>query len=745
MMTDPLDKLTSRKSPFNTRSVLILLRKYVWMILGVSLTVPAIAGYLTSRTPRSYEARASIVIEASVPQYLGTGFRDVVDLEPNWWNSREQLETEFRILVSESQASATAKALCDKQFRGKPALNFLVPDASCTSQSEYDKVAPIIQGILRAEPVKDSRMVYLVTRSTDPDFAALLANTIAQVYLRRNLERRLSGSQDASSWLEQQHGDLETLLRNAEKALLEYKKKHNIVAVAVEDDESEISTKRQTITRELTEIEVRLVTIRAQREIFNSTKWSDPIAEFSPGMADSAVAAKLKEAYMDQYVVYLELRSKYLEKHPAVTAVEARLGLLKSDLTRELEISRKSLDFQLEMLTKQAAELQAALNTTTKEALSLEGRAAEYHRLKREFEHLVTLTGQVGGRGLETNLVSHLRTNNVRFLDAARSPRAPVAPDVPGAVMIGAVAGILLAFALIGLLESLDNTVKSQDDLEGQVGITFLGFIPSIVDEAADDALPESKGDSGDRKRANLRDTYVWRHPKSSVAECCRSIRTNLLFMSPDRPARTLLITSASPQEGKTTVALSLAATLAQSGLSVLLVDTDMRRPHLHQAFGFPSTSEGLSKAIVGETDVFSVIQKTEIPHLSLLPCGASPPNPAELLHAERFAAIVEQLSQRYDRIIFDSPPVGAVTDAAILARITGGTVFVARAGRTSRDALASAVRQVGADGSVNVLGCVINDLNPLKHGGYGARYYYATYGTYYGAGEKESSKVKHA
>jgi capsular exopolysaccharide synthesis family protein len=297
--------------------------------------------------------------------------------------------------------------------------------------------------------------------------------------------------------------------------------------------------------------------------------------------------------------------------------------------------------------------------------------------------------------------------------------------------------GLLLAFGLAVLIESLDNTIKSQEDLEEGVGMSFLGLIPSIPLDAKDSPDKSTNGNGHTAAPAvpHSKDVFVWMNPKSSVAECCRSIRTNLLFMTPDKPARTLLITSAGPQEGKTTVAVNLAISLAQSGQSVLLVDTDMRRPRLHKAFGIPGNVDGLSKAVVGECDVLSVVRETGIPNLYVLPCGACPPNPAELLHADRFKRIVEQLIERFDRVIFDSPPVAAVTDPVILARLTEGTVFVTKAGTTSRDALSRAYRQLTLDGAVNVLGCVVNDLDVAKHSRYGYYYYYySRYGSYYAA-----------
>jgi capsular exopolysaccharide synthesis family protein len=402
-----------------------------------------------------------------------------------------------------------------------------------------------------------------------------------------------------------------------------------------------------------------------------------------------------------------------------------------------VDLARKAVEARYEVLNKQAADLRAAMDATTREALQLESRATEYNHLKRDLDRAIKLTDEVGGRGKETSLATHLRTNNVRILDLAQVPSGSVSPDIPRAIGVAVAIGLLLAFGLAVLIESLDNTIKSQEDLEEGVGLSFLGLIPSIPLEPKDssDKPAPGNGHPGTPAVPQSKDVFVWLNPKSSVAECCRSIRTNLLFMTPDKPARTLLITSAGPQEGKTTVAVNLAISLAQSGQSILLVDTDMRRPRLHRAFAIPGNVDGLSKAVVGECDVLSVVRETGIPNLFVLPCGACPPNPAELLHADRFKRIVEQLTQRYDRVIFDSPPVAAVTDPVILARLTEGTVFVAKAGTTSRDALSRAYRQLTMDGGVNVLGCVVNDLDVAKHSRYGYYYYYySRYGSYYAA-----------
>jgi polysaccharide biosynthesis transport protein len=297
----------------------------------------------------------------------------------------------------------------------------------------------------------------------------------------------------------------------------------------------------------------------------------------------------------------------------------------------------------------------------------------------------------------------------------------------------------VLALGLAMLLEVLDSTVKDQDDIERKIGLSFLGLIPSIEPGAKESSGTVSPPPAvAALVRSGSKDLYVLSHPKSAVAECCRAIRTNLLFMTPDKPAKKLLVTSAGSQEGKTTTAVNLAITLAQSGLRVLIVDTDMRRPRLHKAFGIPASSNGLSRAILGEVAVLDQVRETGIPNLSLLPCGATPPNPAELLHAERFRRIADELAGAFDRVIFDSPPIGPVTDAAILARMTDGTIIVAKFGETSKDGLTRA-RRLLVDGGVNVLGCILNDLD-LSHGTkYG--YYGAKYGYYYAEDEASTPK----
>jgi succinoglycan biosynthesis transport protein ExoP len=700
------------------------LRKRKWLIAGITLCAGVSAGLVVSKQPRVYEATASIVIELFVPQYLGQGFRDVVEVEPSWWASREALATEFRTLNSRSQAVAVAQALCERQVGGAPALRQLVPDVDCSKPAELARAAGAVQGMLRVTPIKETRIVELTVSSTNPEFAAVAANTIARVYEQRNLERRLSHSANAATWLGDEYQQLLNELRLAEEALVAFKTQNNIVAVSLEDDQNEIATRRKKLSEQLSLVEVQLIAMAAEKGQLAGGS-GDVITDVNPMLAKNSIAQKLKELYIEEYGKLIALQGKYLEKHPAVTAQEDRLQQIKKDLTREGEIARKNFEAEYQLLMKQAADLRVALDKSTRDALRVDAKNAEYNRLRRELDRLIKLTEQVGGRERETSLASNLRTNNIRVLDQARVPGAPVSPNVPRSVAAALAVAFLLAVGLAFLLEAIDNTVKTQEDIEQNLGLTLLGLVPTIEQDERNGTATATEPTIGDP-----RDTYVLSHPASQVAECCRAIRTNLLFMSPDKPARTMLITSAGPQEGKTTVAVSMAITMAQSGLRVLLVDTDMRRPRVHRALGIPSSVEGVSSAILGKGNVKSYVRPTGITNLSVLPCGACPPNPAELLHAERFRNMMEELAAEFDKVIFDSPPLGVVTDASILARITDATMLVVKAGRTSKHALARARRHLGYE--VNLLGCVLNDINLSKQREYGYyAYYYSRYGYY--------------
>ena len=300
--------------------------------------------------------------------------------------------------------------------------------------------------------------------------------------------------------------------------------------------------------------------------------------------------------------------------------------------------------------------------------------------------------------------------------------------------------------------------MKTQDDLEA-LGISFLGIVPAMDSSTSHGSGHYGYGyGSSEGKRSSKkapadpgsqetdqeidRDIFVHDHPKSQVAESLRSIRTNLLFMSADRHVKKLLVTSPSPQEGKTTVAANLAIVMAQSGSKVLLADTDMRRPRVHKVFGIKRPKKGLSTMILGESTAAESIYSTIVPNLDVLVCGPTPPNPSELIHTDTFKRVMNEVTEMYDRVIFDSPPVGVVTDAAILSKMVDGTILIVKSMQTTRDAAKHALNVLQDIDSV-ILGAVLNDLDlsNKKYGQYYYHYYYKKHGYYYGSGDDQKGE----
>src|ERR1043165_5176113 len=297
--------------------------------------------------------------------------------------------------------------------------------------------------------------------------------------------------------------------------------------------------------------------------------------------------------------------------------------------------------------------------------------------------------GLIAMRQKEIDITGPMKTNNVRVLERAIVSGSPVRPQPVQNLLLGLLLGLGTGIALAFAIEALDNTLKTQADVEQFLGVPVLGLVPIIGAAAGAEAAEVS-----DHLRE--RDLGVFLDPKSVAAECCRSIRTNVLFMSPDRPLRTMVVTSPSPQEGKTTTAINLGVTMAEAGSRVLIVDTDMRRPRLHRSFGVPNQT-GISTVIVGKTGLEESIKRTDVPNLDVLTCGPVPPNPSELLHTDRLGAVLADCAKIYDRIILDSPPTSAVTDPAVLGNLTDGVVLVIKAGETTRESAIHARRPPGA------------------------------------------------
>jgi capsular exopolysaccharide synthesis family protein len=400
------------------------------------------------------------------------------------------------------------------------------------------------------------------------------------------------------------------------------------------------------------------------------------------------------------------MAQRYLPKHPEMVRLQAQRDLLDRELAAQIAKIVRGIEAEYAVAADREKALTAELDAAKREKQALDKKEIEYRVLEREVETNRGLYDVLQKRMKETQVTENLRANNIRLIDRAEPPLAPVRPRTRVNLILGLILGLVGGAGLAFFFEFIDNTVKTQEDVEGLLRLPFLGIIPSF------------RGDVGERIATDL---FAHEHPKSSVTESCRVIRTNLLFAAPDKTLRRLLVTSAGPQEGKSTTVTNLGIVLAQGGKRVLILDSDLRRPRLHKVFDVPAGRPGLTTLIMGEATLDEVIFATAVPGLSVIPCGPIPPTPSELLGSRHMEDLLPRLDERFDWVLFDSPPVIAVTDAVVLSRLADGVVLVVKAGKTTRDLVVRAKRQLD-DVGAPILGTVLNDFNVL---GDGYRYYY--------------------
>lgn len=697
--------------------------------VGAVLAVAVVGGTAawTYRQPKIYEATCAIVIETMAPQVL-QGVKEAVELGTgSMWATREFYETQFRIMRSTEVMQRVIERLRlqhDKDFVG-------------SGNADVRAVAQNASGTIRIGNVKDSRVVNIQVEDRSAERAALIANTLADVYIEHNLDFRLSGAKSATVWLTEQESELRKKVEASDLALYDFRKDKNLLDVGLDAKQTMTSQNLQALNQKLSELTIKHVELESTRKLIVAARQDPEEKESLPQIRENPTLGTLRADFIALRKKLADLSPTYLDKHPEVRRVEEQMISVRRDYEQEVDRILKAFDKSYQALVDTEKSLTRKMEQEKQAAIELSKVEVEYKPLQRSAENNGRVYGMVTQRQKEVDLTGMMRSNNVRILDRATVSPSPVRPKVLLNLGLSLAIGLVVGMGLIFALDALDLRLKTQEDTERLLGAAVLGIIPTL------DRLPRPKeGDDESLDLIRSRDLSVFRNPKSAAAECCRSLRTNLLFLSPDRPLRSFVVSSPGPKEGKTTTVVNLGATLAVAGSKVLLVDTDMRRPRLHRSFGV-SNEVGMSTVILGEARLSDVIKHTEVPNLDVIPCGPTPPNPAELLHTDRFAKVLAELASGYDKIILDSPPTSAVTDPAILGNLTDGVLLVVRAARTRRDAALHARRHLAA-AKAKLLGVIINEIDASQPGDYYG-YYYARgsyYGAYYGADDKAKAKA---
>jgi capsular exopolysaccharide synthesis family protein len=694
------------EATLDLRHYVHLLRKRWRIILTTLILGSAVSFVYTARQSKIYEATCSLVIESTAPQVL-EGVRDVIEMAAS---SREFYQTQYRIIRSHENTQKVLDRVGPPQSPKDKTGN--VPP---TRQDQIERLLKQVKVV----GVRDSRIANIVVTDEDPERAASIANAFADGYIDGNLDYKLQGARSASTWLGEQAVDLRKQLESSELALYTFKKAHNLLDVGLDDRQGMTRQNLQTLNGRLADIKSKRIEAESIRKLIVAAKNDLSEKESLPEIRDNPVVTKLRENYLELLQMKADLNARYGEKHPKVLNIEEQIQATRRDYNKELDGVLKAFDKRYQALLDTESELTKWMRQEKAEALDLAKLEVEYRPMARDAENNVKVFGQVTQRHKEIDLTGLLRVNNVRILDRATPSKRPVSPSLSLNITFGVSLGLILGFVLAFAFEMLDNTVRTPEAAEALIGAPMLGLLPLLTENKQRVAA-----------EAPQRDLTVFREPTCLAAEACRSIRTNLRFLSAQKEVQLLAVTSPGPRDGKTTTAISLAITMAQAGSRVLLLDADMRRPRIHKSFGITS-EKGVSNAIMGDSKLKDLVVHSEIPNLDVLPCGPIPPNPAELLHTDRFRELLAELRNTYDKVVLDAPPTGPVTDPAIIGSLTDGVVLVLRAGHTTRDAAMQARRHL-TDAGARILGLVVNQTD-RKGGRYGYGYsYYAPYSRYY-------------
>jgi polysaccharide biosynthesis transport protein len=716
-----------------------LRKRWLWT-LTLATGVVAGVGFYTAGQPRIYRSTAILQIDPKPPRPLGQDVQAVVDIgSGSFWSNTEYYRTQFKIMQSRSVTEETVRRLGlqhDPGFLfGLPARQAPTAEQAAQTRSVEDTAARL-RGQLLVEPVKESRLVEVSFDDANPERARQILSTLVSVYLDRHIDVALDSTTDAAEWLRDQLATLKVELEGSELALDEYKRGNRILSVSLDDQSNMLRQEIQQLSAALTAVRVRRAQVEAQADQLSKVTLEQDGAGLSSAelLRDPALQklrATLGEATAERDAL---LGAGKGELHPLTVSASARIEAARAALEREVHNIQQAAARELSMVEHEERNLSTLNEQAQVRALQLGRLEIEYRRLERNKSNTEKLYALVMERSKESDLTRMMRFNNIQVIDPPPLPKSPIRPRVLFTMSLGVLGGVALGlFGAFGR-ELMDRSLKSASDVEQELGLPFLGFFPRIASSGG--APYGSREPRRSRRRRGVTpaaELVVHERPTSAIAEAARGVRTNLSFMSPDKPYRTFLITSAAPSEGKTTVACCLATAMAQAGHRVLLIDCDLRRPRLHKIFNHPN-DDGVSTLLVDPSRLEAAIRPSGVPDLSLLLSGPPTPNPAEGLQSKRFQELLNTVGQSFDRVVLDSPPIGPVTDAAILSTRTDATVLVIRATATARETVGRALRAL-RDVRANLVGAILNAAESSASG----YDYYPYYSRHYGSRANEA------
>lgn len=681
-----------------------------WTIFAFLLVTLTIVTVFSLRMAPRYEAAGRIAVYRESQDNLGMkgssgGAVNTSDVE-----SSVLLETQVQILKSRMLATDVARRILKPTNTPITANRSVGTVLAATSPDEGAMIGRLMSG-LQINIVPRTQIIEIRYSDRDPKFAAEVVKAFTEMYIENNFRAKLQSMGQTTDWLTQQLSDLQLKAEISEEKLVKYQREHGILGG---DD------KQNVITARLEDLNKQLTAAESER-INKQVNYQNAAAGDNEAMSKMEGGTVLQRLRLQE----TDLRDKlkvyslqYGPSYPKVVETKSQLETVQTNIAAEERrvLGRLRTDFNV--ASQREKMLRESFDRQKGDANQLNESSIQFSLLKRDVDSNRQLYENLQQRLKEAGVVAGLKSSNVNVIDAPIVPRFPSEPNIPRNLLLGLMVGLFGGVGLALLFELMDNTVVTPEDVQHLIQMPLLGIIPNTRP-----VRPTLSKSLSQKRLSAIRPLISPEKPNSQISESFRALRTSLLLSS--TTPKIIVITSALPQEGKTTTCVNVAASLAQKGSKVLLVDADMRRPSVHKTVGC-AAGGGLSTILTGMDRMEDVVAKVDaFPNVSFLFAGPVPPQPAELLDSENMRRHLADWSKEYDHVVIDTPPILTVTDAVLLSTMADCVVMVIRSGVTKKDAVKRA-RDLLVQVRAKMTGVVLNavDTNSPDYYYYNSKYY---------------------
>lgn len=709
-----------------------------WAVLSCLLIVFSTVAIGTLKEKPVYQGTALVEINPEPPNVLN--FKEFLQIDTQDVDSYR--ETQYRILQSRTLAERVVGDLrlylYPEFYRSHRLLGLIESDPKkIPSPSDLAPPDPNADAFRNSvtkflnsvdvSPVRRSNLVEVSFDSQDPKLASRIANQLASDYIDQNLQVKWNETIKASDWLQSQLVGLKGKLEKSDDALQTYAQRNSILFV----DE-----KKNLVTDRLAQLQTEYTKAQAdrfQKESLYNLVQAGKVQDL-PGFLSNQLIQQLTVHLSELQRQYAQSTATVKPEYPTAVALKRQMDATRASLDRAKQALAQNIVQDYHAALANELYLAKTLDEQKKVVNDIAEKTIQYNILKREVDTNKQLYEGLLQRLKEAQVSAGLKASNIRVVDAAELPKHPVKPRVMVNLALGMALGLGLGIGLAFFQEYMDKTLKTPDEVEHLVRLPSLGVLPTFALNGAGKGAEDKLASLAPRDGKPMAPAI---QTNAFLLEAFRSLRTSILLSANPVP-KMLLITSALPAEGKTSLTVNLGVTLASLGSRVVIVDCDMRRPACHRSTGVEN-KPGFVQCLTGHVELREAILPVPgVNDLSVIPCGPIPPNPAEVLSSPIASDLLRRLRSEFEYVLVDSPPLLSVADSRILATITDAVVLVARANSTPYDAVCRA-RTLLYGAGARILGVALNDVD-LRKNGYAYNYYYR-YGYGYGYGPRQGTE----